>query len=41
MQQQHRPALAAFMIGHAGAEHIDDLLGERLFRHFDSRGWGS
>jgi hypothetical protein len=33
VQKQHRRALAAFMIGHAAVEHIDGLLGERLFGH--------
>src|SRR4051812_34195452 len=33
MQQQHRRALAALVIGHLAAEHVDGLFCQRLFCH--------
>jgi hypothetical protein len=33
VQEQHRRSLAALVIGHARAQHIDGLFGERLFCH--------
>ncbi len=36
VQKQHRRALAALMIGHTGAEHVDSLFCQRLFCHWCS-----
>jgi hypothetical protein len=33
VQKQHRRALAALVIGHAGAQHLDGLFCQRLFGH--------
>jgi hypothetical protein len=33
VQKQHRRTLAALVIGHAGAEHVDGLFCQRLFCH--------
>jgi hypothetical protein len=37
VQKQHRRSLAALVIGHAAAQHLDGLFCERLFRHLLDR----